>query len=485
MHKISPTLPADFLWGGGFAAHQMDGAYDEGGKGLSVTDISALRRDLPIEQRKQTDLSRDRVRELLADDSLTFPKRWGIDFYHRYESDLALLGREGLGLNAFRTSFHWSRFFPTGDEAEPNPEAFTYYDALLDAMVANGMEPVMTVSHYEMPLALALDHAGWLDRATIDKFVRYCQVLFDRYHDRVRRWILVNQINMVAHEGFNHLGVPTDETDNPVQARYQALHHEMVACTLATAYAHEHYPELEIGVMEYADLSYPATSKPEDVLATYQRNQMELFPADVLARGCYPGYARRFFADHGIEVIFAPDDEVALAAHTADFVCFSYYLTDTCSAASRAAGEQGKGDTLPNPNLEANPWGWAVDPVGLRYTLNVFWDRYQKPLYVVENGCGFHEEPDADGVVHDPYRVKFYRDHVRQLLEARADGVDVRGYFAWAPLDIVSASSCEMSKRYGFIYVDQDDIGQGSGRRVPKESFDWFRRLVTSNGAEL
>lgn len=286
-------------------------------------------------------------------------------------------------------------------------------------------KPVLAVSHYEMPLALALEHGGWHDRATIGRFVRLCQALFDRLGDRVTHWILVNQINMVAQEGFNHLGVPTDETDDPTSARYQALHNEMVACALATAHAHEHHPQLEIGVMEYANLAYPATTAPADVLACYRRNQMEQLPADVLVQGRYPGYCLRFFEERGITVVAEEGDLEALAAHTADFVCFSYYLTQLCSAESVAAGEQGNGDTFQNPLLEANPWGWAIDPTGLR------------------------------------------------------------GFFAWGALDIVSASSCEMSKRYGFIHVDQDDYGQGTGRRTPKESFAWMQRVVASNGREL
>jgi 6-phospho-beta-glucosidase len=479
-------FPEGFRWGGAFAAHQMEGAWDEGGKGMSVTDISALRKDVPIELRMQGDLSRDQVREMLShEDDWVFPKRWGIDFYHTYEEDLALLGKDGLGLNAIRTSVNWSRIFPRGDEEEPSEEGLAFYDRLVDAMLAQGMEPFLTVSHYEMPLALAMEHGGWHDRATIDRFVRLCQVLFNRLGDRVTHWILVNQINMVAHEGFNHLGVPTDETPDPLSARYQALHNEMVACALATAYAHEHHPQLQVGVMEYANLAYPATTAPADVLATYCRNQMEQLPADVLAQGAYPGYALRFFEERGITVEAEDGDLEALAAHTADFVCFSYYLTQLCSAESVAAGEQGNGDTFQNPLLEANPWGWAIDPTGLRWTLNVYQDRYHKPLYIVENGCGYLEEPGDDGIVHDPYRVQFFRDHIAAAREAVADGVDLRGFFAWGAMDIVSASSCEMSKRYGFIHVDQDDYGHGSGRRTPKESYAWMQRVVASNGSEL
>ena len=479
------TFPQGFLWGGAFAAHQMEGAWDEGGKGLSVTDISALRKDVPIEKRMQGELTRAQIRHAIDNaEGYVFPKRWGIDFYHTYASDLALLGREGLGLSALRTSINWARIFPNGDDEQPCEEGLAFYDRLIDAMVAQGMEPFMTVSHYEMPMNLALSYGGWHNRRTIDFFCRYCQVLFDRYHDRVKHWILINQINMVAHEGFNHLGVPLDETSDPLSARYQALHNEMVGCALATKYAHETYPDLQIGVMEYADLAYPATAAPDDVMATYRRNQMELLPADVLVQGRYPGYALRFFEDRGITVVAEDGDLEALATHTADFVCFSYYLTQVCNAES-AAQEQGGHDTFQNPLLEANPWGWAIDPVGLRWTLNVFWDRYHKPLYIVENGCGYLEEPGEDGIVHDPYRVQFFRDHIEAAREAVADGVDLRGFFAWGAMDIVSASSCEMSKRYGFIHVDQDDWGHGSGTRTPKESYAWMQRVIKSNGTEL
>ena len=478
-------VPEGFLWGGAFAANQMDGAFDQGGKGLSVTDISELRKDVAIDKRTQGELARGQIKELLASgEDRVFPKRWGIDFYHTYPQDLALLGHDGLGLSAFRTSFNWSRVFPQGDEPEANSEALAYYDSLLEEIERNGMEPLMTVSHYEMPLNLALSYGGWLNRACIDFFFTYAATLLDRYHDKVKRWILVNQINMIAHEGFNHLGVPLDETDAPLSARYQALHNEMVACAKVTAYAHEHYPDVEIGVMEYADLAYAATAAPDDVMAALRRNQMELFPCDVLVRGRYPGYAQRFFKERGIEVRMEPGDAEMLRAGTADFIAFSYYLTEVCDAQT-AQGEQGGSDTRKNPLLKTNPWGWAIDPVGLRYTLNVFWDRYQKPLYIVENGCGYLESPDKDGVIHDSYRVEYLRAHIEQLEEALMDGVDVRGYFVWAPLDIVSASSCEMSKRYGFIYVDQDDYGRGSKARVPKESFSWFQKVVRSRGREL
>lgn len=480
MNRVRKKFPRNFLWGGGFASSQMDGAFNEDGKGLSVTDIDEWKKDVEITKRYTAEMTTDYIAECLNDDSKIFPKRRGIDFYHTYQSDLKLLGKEGLGLNAYRTSINWSRIFPTGEEMEPNEAGLRYYDSLIDEIIKNGMTPMLTISHYEMPLHLAMKYNGWLSRDTITFFERYCKVIFDRYHDKVKKWILVNQINMIVHESYNHLGVAQDVSDDPISAKYQALHHEMVACAKVTGYVHEHYPDVEIGVMEYGDIAYPATCKSEDVLATLRRNQMEYFPADVLLRGRYPGYAFHYFEENGIQVVFDKEDEEILK-HTADFFSFSYYYSRVCDKTSYENGRE----SYRNPHLPQNPWGWTIDPVGLRIILNEFYDRYQKPIYIVENGCGYYDQIAEDGKVYDDYRVDYFQQHIKQAKLAIADGVDLRGYFAWAPLDIVSASSCEMSKRYGFIYVDIDDYGKGSKKRFPKESYYWYQKVVSSNGEDL
>lgn len=480
MEKVRHTLPKDFLWGGGFASSQMDGAFNEGGKGISVTDIDEWKKDIDVTKRYTAEMTTDYIQECLTSTTKIFPKRRGIDFYHTYKEDLKRLGKNGLGLNAYRTSVNWSRIFPTGEELIPNEEGLKYYDALIDEIIANGMIPMLTISHYEMPLHLAMKYNGWLSKEMISLFNRYCKVIFDRYHDKVKLWILVNQINMIVHESYNHLGVAQDAAEDPISAKYQALHNEMVGCAYATKYVHENYPDLQIGVMEYGDLSYPSSCRPQDVLATLRKNQMEYFPADVLLRGKYPGYAFHFFEEHSIHVKFEKGDEEILK-HTADFFSFSYYYTRVCSEASYAAGNQ----SFRNPELPANPWGWSIDPIGLRIQLNEFYDRYQKPIYIVENGCGYYDELAEDGEIHDNYRSAFFKEHIEQVKLAVKDGVDVKGYFAWAPLDIVSASSCEMNKRYGFIYVDIDDYGEGSGRRIPKESYIWYQKVIQTNGEKL
>lgn len=477
MSRVPAGFPENFMWGGAVAANQLEGAWDEDGKGLCIADINEFRDDIAIEKKGNEELNRAYIKEAVDSKEKVFPKRHGIDFYHTYKEDLKLLA--GLGLKTFRTSINWSRIFPNGDDKEPNEAGLKFYDDLFDEILKNGMEPMITVSHYEMPLNLTLSYKGWYSREVIDFFVKYCNTVFDRYAGKVKYWILVNQINLIGHESFNHLGVAEDVVEDLRSAKYQAVHNEMVACARATKYAHEHHPEMQIGMMLCGGPDYPASCKPEDMLATLKHNQMEYFFADVLLRGKYPGYAFRFFEDQGIHVEFGEQDEEDFK-NTADFFSFSYYYTQVCSRESYEKGN----DVYRNKELPANPWGWTIDPVGFRILLNEFYDRYQKPIYVTENGVGYYDKLE-DGQVHDDYRVDYYREHIRQMKEAIRDGVDVRGYYAWGPIDIISCSSSEMSKRYGFIYVDLDDYGKGTGKRIKKDSYAWMQKVIASGGEDL
>lgn len=477
MSRVPAGFPENFMWGGAVAANQLEGAWNEGGKGLCIADINEFRDDIAIEKKGNEELTRAYIKEAVDSKEKVFPKRHGIDFYHTYKEDLKLLS--GLGLKTFRTSINWSRIFPNGDDKEPNEAGLKFYDDLFDEILKNGMEPMITVSHYEMPLNLTLNYKGWYSREVIDFFVKYCNTVFDRYAGKVKYWILVNQINLIGHESFNHLGVAEDVVEDLRSAKYQAVHNEMVACARATKYAHEHHPEMQIGMMLCGGPDYPASCKPEDMLAALKHNQMEYFFADVLLRGKYPGYAFRFFEDQGIHVEFGEQDEEDFK-NTADFFSFSYYYTQVCSKESYEKGN----DVYRNKELPANPWGWTIDPVGFRILLNEFYDRYQKPIFVTENGVGYYDKLE-DGQVHDDYRVDYYREHIKQMKEAIRDGVDVRGYYAWGPIDIISCSSSEMSKRYGFIYVDLDDYGKGTGRRIKKDSYAWMQKVIASNGEDL
>ncbi|RAX24241.1 beta-glucosidase [Actinomyces sp. Z5] len=477
---VPAGFPKDFLWGGAIAANQAEGAWQEDGKGWCLADINLYRGDLPPEKRSNKEMTTDQVRFHMRDTAGRYPKRDGIDFYHTYADDLQLLA--GTGMNAFRTSINWARIFPNGDDAEPNEEGLAFYERLIDEIRAQGMEPVITLSHYEMPVNLTLSYTGWYSRETIDFFVRYCEAVMRRLAGKVRYWIVVNQINLITHESFNHLGVAADKVDNLEQAKYQAVHNEMVAAAKVTSLGHAIDPDFEFGVMLCHGNAEPATCKPEDVLAALQQNQMEYFFSDVALRGEYPGYAKRRLRDLGICVEFGPGDAQALRDGVADFMSFSYYYTRIIDAEAWAGGDT---DGFANPHLQASEWGWAINPTGLRVALNDYWDRYQKPIMITENGLGSRDVLEADGTVHDPYRIDYLRRHLEAMREAIADGVDLRGYFAWGPIDIVSCSSSEMSKRYGFIYVDLDDHGRGTGRRIPKDSYAWYRRVIASNGEDL
>lgn len=477
MRQVPKGFPENFMWGGAVAANQLEGAYDVDGKGLCVADINEFRDDVDITKKSNLEVTTDYIKEALASKDRIFPKRWGIDFYHTYKEDLKLLAE--LGLKTFRTSINWARIYPNGDDETPNEAGLKFYDELFDEIIKNGMEPMITISHYEIPLHLTTAYKGWYSREVIDFFEKYCKTVFDRYAGKVKYWIIVNQINLIVHESFNHLGVAADLVDDLLSAKYQAVHNEMVACARATKYAHDNYPDMEIGMMLCGGPAYAATCKPEDVLATQKHNQMEYFFSDVLLRGYYPGYALRFFEDHDIHVEFGEHDEEDFK-NTCDFFSFSYYYTRICNKESYENGNE----AIRNMELPANPWGWTIDPIGLRILLNEFYDRYQKPIYITENGVGYYDQLE-NGEIHDPYRIEYYRDHIAQMKEAIKDGVDLRGYYAWGPIDIVSCSSSEMSKRYGFIYVDLDDYGKGSGKRIKKDSYAWMQKVIASNGEDL
>lgn len=478
MRTNMKTFPKNFLWGGAVAANQLEGAYQEDGKGWSVADINRFRDDVDIKKKSNKEVTMADIEFALQDETGRYPKRTGIDFYHTFREDIKLLAETGM--NSFRTSISWARIFPKGDEPKPNEEGLRFYDELIDCIIEHGMEPLITISHYEMPIYLATEYTGWANRKLIDFFVTYAKVLFERYQGKVKYWILVNQMNLITHESFNHLGIPSDRVDDLKQAKYQGVHNELVACARAIRVAKEIDPTFQLGMMSYYGNVYPATCQPEDVLAALRNNQMEFFYSDILVRGSYPTYAYRFFEENNLTIEFGEND-IEDFQHTVDFVSFSYYYTRIIKSATDDAIET----IVPNPNLKTNEWGWAIDPIGLRIALNEYYDRYQLPLMVTENGMGFYEELNEQLTINDTYRIDFLKEHIKQMKEAIYDGVELIGYYPWGPIDLVSCSSSEMSKRYGFIYVDIDDWGKGSGKRYKKASFDWYKKVVGSNGEVL
>ncbi|EQA1701199.1 glycoside hydrolase family 1 protein [Cronobacter dublinensis] len=460
------TFPDGFLWGGAIAANQVEGAYLTDGKGLSTSDVQPQGILGPVVERVPGDSG---IKDV------------AIDFYHRYPEDIALFAE--MGFSCLRVSIAWTRIFPNGDEHEPNDAGLAFYDRLFDELAAHNITPLVTLSHYEMPWGLVTQYGGWGNRETIAFFERYARTVFTRYQHKVKRWLTFNEINMSLHAPMTGVGLPEDSSQAQI---YQAIHHQLVASALAVKACHEIIPDAKIGNMLLGGLMYPLSCKPDDVFAALQENRTWQFFGDVQCRGAYPGYMLRWFRDNHITLNITEEDRAALRS-TVDFISFSYYMTG-CVTTDEALNQQARGNILnmvPNPHLQSSEWGWQIDPVGLRTLLNVLWDRYQKPLFIVENGLGAKDRVEADGSINDDYRIDYLNDHLVQVREAIDDGVEVMGYTSWGPIDLVSASKAELSKRYGFIYVDRHDDGSGTLARRRKKSFAWYKAVIASNGASL
>ncbi|WP_105665732.1 glycoside hydrolase family 1 protein [Cronobacter dublinensis] len=460
------TFPDGFLWGGAIAANQVEGAYLTDGKGLSTSDVQPQGILGPVVERVPGDSG---IKDV------------AIDFYHRYPEDIALFAE--MGFSCLRVSIAWTRIFPNGDEREPNEAGLAFYDRLFDELAAHNITPLVTLSHYEMPWGLVTQYGGWGNRETIAFFERYARTVFTRYQHKVKRWLTFNEINMSLHAPMTGVGLPEESSQAQI---YQAIHHQLVASALAVKACHEIIPDAKIGNMLLGGLMYPLSCKPDDVFAALQENRTWQFFGDVQCRGAYPGYMLRWFRDNHITLNITEEDRAALRS-TVDFISFSYYMTG-CVTTDEALNQQARGNILnmvPNPHLQSSEWGWQIDPVGLRTLLNVLWDRYQKPLFIVENGLGAKDRVEADGSINDGYRIDYLNDHLVQVREAIDDGVEVMGYTSWGPIDLVSASKAELSKRYGFIYVDRHDDGSGTLARRRKKSFAWYKAVIASNGASL
>lgn len=466
---MSKVFPDGFLWGGAVAANQYEGGFDVDGKGLSIQDVMPKGIMAPPTDEPTSD-------NLKLD---------GIDFYHRYAEDIALFAE--MGFKVFRFSIAWSRIFPRGDEETPNEAGLAFYDRVLDECEKHGIAPLVTISHYETPLHLAKTYDGWVDRRLIGFYERYARTLFERYGNRVKHWLTFNEINSVLHAPLMSGGIWTPKDQLTDQQLYQAIHHELVASASATRIAHGIDPSIKVGCMVIAMPIYPLTPDPRDVLKVLHADHSNLAFSDVHVRGEYPGYFLRTLREKGIQLDITDADR-ELLKHTVDFVSFSYYMSVCESDAPAPAGQGNIMGGVKNPTLPESEWGWQIDPIGLRVILNQFWDRWRKPLFIVENGLGAKDvlvERDGVKTVEDDYRIAYLHDHLVQVREAIEDGVELWGYTWWGPIDLVSASSAQLSKRYGFIYVDRNDDGTGTLARYKKKSFDYYAEVISSNGASL
>lgn len=476
------TFPTDFLWGGAIAASQADGAYTADGKLPNSSDVQPYLKGLSneeIQQLEKQGMTVEQVKTNLKDTTHYYPKRHGIDFYHTYEKDLELLA--DLGLKAFRTSIDWSRVFPKGDESEPNEAALVHYEKMVDKMLSLGIEPIITMLHYEMPVELTLKYGGWVNREVISMFERYGKALLDRLGAKVKYWIVINQINMIQVEPWLSLGICKDQFQQFEQAEYQAVHHQMVAAAKIQAYAKTLSEDLYIGTMVADGTAYPYSCRPDDVVLAMKHNRMQYFFTDVQFRGEYPQFALNYFKENQISLEITETDRQLLRENPMDYLAISYYFSQMVDATKNVARPE---SITQNPYLEANPWGWEIDPQGLYNTLSQYWDRYQKPILIAENGFGMYDTIE-DGKIQDAYRTDYLGDHIEQVGRAIYDGAEILAYCVWGPIDIVSCSSQQMSKRYGFIYVDLDDEGKGTGERMKKASFYWYQTVIASNGEEI
>ena len=482
------ALDEDFLWGGAIAAHQAEGAWQEGGKGVSIADIL-------------TAGDYEHPREITDGviEGLNYPNHHGIDFYHTYRDDLALMAE--MGFKAFRTSIAWTRIFPNGDELVPNEEGLQFYDDLFDTMHEFGIEPVVTLNHFEMPYHLVTEYGGWSNRKLIEFFVRYATVVFDRYKDKVTYWMTHNEISnqtMIAADSRNEFHIWTNsgikfEPGTPLEeqqaAMFQAGHYELVASAKAVAIGHAINPDFQIGGMVNVQPFYPATPSVRDMKAFQKMRQARDWFSDVHVNGVYPAELEAFFERSGFRPDITDEDRTVLKAGKVDYLAVSYYYSTTITAGegSLEIDDVDRFKIVDNPYLPVNDWHWAMDPAGLRYTLNELSEMYPTlPIMIVENGLGAYDELTESHEIHDDYRIDYLREHIRAMEEAIVlDGVNVIGYLSWGPIDIVSAGTGEMKKRYGYVYVDLDDFGHGSGKRYKKDSFNWYRDVISSYGVIL
>ena len=459
-----------FLWGAALSANQCEGSYNVNGRGLSVID------KLPAGEKRFKVMSQPS--EYINEELPHYPSRHGVEFYKNYKSDIELLSE--MGINCLRISMSWTRIFPTGTEEKPNEEGLKFYDNLINELLSYGIEPIVTMSHFDTPFYIAENFNGWTDKNTIDCFFKYAKTILNHFNGRIKYWIPFNEINMILHLPYVGGGIIDTKGDLKEKITYQAAHNQLIANAKVCKLAHEINKENRIGCMLAAGNYYPQTCKPEDNLLAINKNRETYLFIDVQSRGYYPSYSKKKIESLNLDIT---DEEIELLHNTVDFISFSYYNSKVCSSDNSEGAELTAGNifkSIKNPYLKASEWGWQIDPIGLRVTMNDLYDRYQKPLLIAENGLGAKDEL-IDGKVHDDYRIDYLKQHLKNMELAIEDGVEIIGYMPWSALDLISASTGQISKRYGFIYVDVNDNGEGSYKRYLKDSYFWYKDYIKNH----
>ena len=472
-------FPKEFLWGGATAANQCEGAYDEDERGLASVDVIPYGED-------RFKVARGEMKMLECDDSHLYPAHYGIDFYHRYKEDIKLFA--DMGLKCFRFSIAWTRVIPDGD-GEVCDKGLDFYEAVVDECLKYGIEPLITINHFDAPINLINKFGGWKDARMIDAFLKLCEALFKRLGNKVKYWLTFNEINMLLHLPFMGAGILFEEGEEKNQVLYTAAHHELVASAKAVIMAHKMMPDAMVGCMLAAGQFYPFSCNPDDVYKGMEADRDNYFFTDVQARGEYPVWALKRMEKANVKLTISEEDKKILKEGTVDFISFSYYSSRCVSADPEVCKNYAKGNavfaSVKNPYLKASEWGWQIDPLGLRITCNTLYDRYNKPLFIVENGLGAKDIIE-DGKIHDTYRIDYMREHIKAMNAViNEDGIPLLGCTFWGIIDLVSASTGEMSKRYGMIYVDKDDKGEGTYNRLKKDSFFWYQKVIKTLGEDL
>ncbi|MFV0498688.1 MAG: glycoside hydrolase family 1 protein [Bacilli bacterium] len=474
---MNKKFPKNFLWGGATAANQIEGAWDVEGKGVNVSDVLTLG-----SHRKEREITLD------IDESKVYPTHSASNHYYKYKEDIALMAE--MGFSVYRLSISWTRIFPNGDDNEPNKKGLEFYQRIFEELKKNNIEQLVTLSHNELPLNLAKKFNGWYSREMITCFTKFCEVVFEEYKDYVKYWIPFNEINNLTlplctflHGGIILDGMKTfgDGVDD-LKMRFQAMHHVLIAAAECVRIGKQINPHFKFGSMTCHITLYPLTCKPEDMVITQEEDLLRnCFCSDVQLNGEYPYFQLKYYRDNDIKIDITKEDKNILKEYTHDFYAFSYYMS-VCRSSDPDA-DQTSGNIMggaKNPYLEESEWNWQIDPIGLRYTLNKVYDRYRVPIMITENGLGANDEV-IDGKIHDTYRIDYLRSHIEQMKLALDDGVDLIAYTPWGCIDLVSVSTGQISKRYGFIYVDAYDYGNGTYNRLKKDSFFWYKEVIKQN----
>ena len=472
------------LWGGATASSQYEGGWQEGGKGIDTQDCRLYQKRVSNATTITRLLNKSAVENAKNDKKNFYPFREGSRGYYHTKEDIRLL--KELGIDIYRMSISWARLYPNGDEIEPNAEGIKYYNDVFEEVKKAGMKVFLTMTHYAIPLHLVEEYGGWKNRKLVDLYVRYCKTIFENWGDFIDYYLPFNEINAGYFSPYNGVSlVRENDKGYNLNDVFQGLHHQFVASAKVIQLGRKMNVKGLFGCMVACFCYYPYSCKPEDNMKTIEEeNRNTWFCADVLTRGYYPSYMNRFFEERHVKLNITNEDENLLLRYTADFVSFSYYQSSVTSCEEKEKTAGNLVTTIKNPYLEATDWGWQIDPIGLRITLNRVYDRYQKPVFISENGLGTIDLLEEDGTIHDEYRISYLKEHFEQIKEAQKDGVDILGYIMWGVIDIVSAGSCEMEKRYGVVYVDADNFGNGSYKRYKKDSFFWYKKFIENERSQ-